>query len=207
MYRLYYSPGGCSMSVHLTLEELQQPYELKKIDLHKGEQRSPEFLKINPRGQIGALETEDGPMSENAAMIVYLNDKHNGSLIPRTGFARAKALQWLAYVNSTLHPLYGRAMFLKRNGADENLIKTAIDGIQSQWNDVETHLKNNGPYLAGENVTAGDLYLAVIANWDFIGALPKFGEKTQSLLKNVVARPSYRRAMESEGVQYKAVAA
>lgn len=208
MYDLYYSPGVCSMSVHVALNELGVEFTPYKVDLSKGEHKEPEYLKINPRGQVGALNTPDGLITENAAMIIYLNDKHGGELIPSGGFERAQALQWLMYANSTLHPTYAKALFSIRNEASEKIIKTACDGVQSQWDLVEKQLEESGgPYLLGERFSAGDIYVAVVANWQFIPHLPTFGPKTQAMLKNVIARPSYQKAIATEEIEYKACAA
>lgn len=208
MYTLYYSPGVCSMSVHVALEEMGLDYKLHKVDLQKGEQRSLEYLKINPRGQVGALMTPDGLMSENAAMIIYLNDKHGKDLIPQDGYERAQALQWLMYANSTLHPAYSKGLFCKKNNADDALMKVACDGVQAQWDLVEQQLEESGgPFLMGERFSAGDIYVAVIANWQFIPYLPAFGPKTQEFLKAVTARPAYQASLVQEEVEYKALAA
>ena len=208
MYTLYYSPGACSMSVHVALRELSAEFEAVEVNLSKGEHKQPEYLKINPRGQVGALQTPDGLMSENAAMIIYLNDTHQGNLLPASGFARAQALQWLMYANSTLHPAYSKAMFAVRNDASEALIKTACDAIQAQWDLVEEELgKSSGAFLCGDTFTAGDIYVAVIANWSFIPHLPSFGPKTIEYLKRVTSRPAYQAAIAAEQIEYKAAAA
>ncbi len=195
------------MSVHVVLEELGVDYDLYKVDLSKGEQRSPEYLKINPRGQVGALKTPDGLLSENAAMIVYLNDKHGHKVIPAKGFERAQALQWLMFANSTMHPAYSKVLFATRNNASEELVKAACDGVQKQWDQVEQQLEQSGgPYITGKNFTAGDGYLAVMANWDFVPQKPQFGPKTKEFLKTVTGRPSFQAAIADEGVEYKAAA-
>ncbi len=207
MYDLYYSPGVCSMSVHVVLEELGVDYKLHKVDLAKGEQRSAEYLKINPRGQVGALKTPGGLLSENAAMIIYLNDLHGHKVIPAGGFERAKALQWLMYANSTMHPAYSKVLFSVRNNAPEEIIKAACEGVQKQWDLVEQQLtESGGPFLLGREISAGDIYLAVCANWNFVPHKPKFGPKTKAFLKEVTKRPAFQAAIESEGVEYKAAA-
>lgn len=208
MYTLYYSPGVCSMSVHVVLEELGAEFDTYKVDLSKGEHQQPEYLAINPRGQVGALKTEDGIFTENAAMIIYLDDKHGNKLIPAQGAERLKALQWLMYANSTLHPAYAKALFSMRNGAPEETIKAACDGVQAQWDLVEKQLtESGGPFLCGDNFTPGDIYTAVVANWQFIPHLPTFGPKTKAFLEAVTSRPSYQRAIATEGIEYKALAA
>lgn len=208
MYTLYYAPGACSLSVHVILEELGVDYDLNRIDMSKGEHKSPEFLKINPRGQVGALTTPDGNVSENAAMIIYLNDKHGNKLIPAEGFDRLKAMQWLMFANSNLHGAYSKAMMIKRIGGTDEMIDKACDNIQAQWDEIEAELERTGQkFLAGDKITAGDIYTTVVSNWQFIPKLPTFGPKTKELLKAVSSMPSYQKALKDEDVEYKALAA
>jgi len=208
MYTLYYAPGACSLSVHVTLEELGAEYKLHKVDMSKGEHKSPEFLKINPRGQVGALTTPDGSVSENAAMIIYLNDKHGNKLIPADGFERLKAMQWLMFANSGLHGAYSKVKHVESCGGSDEMIKKSCENVQAQWDEIEAELERNGTkFLAGDTITAGDVYATVVSNWSFIPNLPKFGPKTKELLKAVSTMPAYQRALEQEEIEYKALAA
>ena len=208
MYTLYYSPGACSMSVHITLLECGADYEPVRVRIAENEHKAPEFLKINPRGQVGALMTPDGLMAENAAMIIYLNDLHGHKVIPESGYERAKALQWLLFANSTLHPAYGKVGFARKNELGEAAMAAARAGVQAQWDEVEAHLERSGtPFLAGDQATAGDIYCAIAANWSPVEHMPNFGPKTLNMLKSVVARPAYQKAIAIEEIEYKAVAA
>ncbi len=207
MYTLYYAPGACSMAVHTVLEELGVDYKTHKLDMSKGEHKAPEYLKINPRGQVAGMETPDGPLSENAAMIIYLNDKHGGSLLNEGGYERAKALLWLMFANSGLHGAYSKVMFLKKNGGDDEIIKKGCDAIQAQWDEIERHLNEAGTtFLAGESVTAGDIYTAVVANWQFIPHLPTFGPQTRKMIEAVSQLESFQKVINAESVEYKAAA-
>ena len=123
MYTLYYSPGACSMAVHILLEELGASYEAVKVDLRAGEGQKPEFLKLNPRGQVPVLVEDGAPLKEGAAIIIHLLEQHNSPLLPKDGPERAAALEWICWCNATLHPAYGRAMWLKRNVADEKILE------------------------------------------------------------------------------------
>jgi glutathione S-transferase len=211
MYQLYYSPGACSMAIHVVLNELNQPVELKPVSIQNGDTRTPEYLKINPRGQVPVLLADGKPMAEGAAMITYLIDTHGPSnLLPAKGWERAQALQWLMFANSTLHPAYSRIFWLNRAVKDDvqkaELINTAIDYVQGLWDQLEQELQTK-PYLAGQGCTAGDILTTVIANWG--GLLPKpitFGPKTKAMLKAVSARPAFQKAVAGEGVEYKAAA-
>lgn len=207
MYKLYYAPGVCSMAVHVALEELGVAYETHRLDMGNGDHKSPEYLEINPRGQVAALTTPDGNLSENAAIMIYLNDKHDGKLLNEGGFAKAQAMQWLMFANSDLHGAYSKTLFTLRNGGDKDMVKKACDNVQAQWDEIEAHLGRLGtPFLAGNAITMGDIYTAVVANWQFIPLLPTFGTKTQALIDSVSAMPSFQTVLAKEVVEYKVAA-
>lgn len=209
MYKLYYSPGACSLAVHAILNELGADYETEKVDLKN---KSNDFLKLNPRGAVPVLEVDGKILREGAAIITYLVDTHSSSLLPRQGFERAQALEWLSFANATLHPAYGRAFGLPHaqidDKAKETIKSSIVTQIQKYWDEIEAHLAKTGSYLAGNQPTAADFLVTVIANWTpgLFGTSVKFGDKTQNLLRSVSARPSYQRALKDEGVEYKAVA-
>lgn len=205
--KLYYCPAVCSLSVHVALHELGIDHDLHKVDLKKGEQQQPEFLKINPRGQVGALETDEGVITENVAILLYLDEMKPGQILPKSGYERAIALQWLLFANTTLHGAYSKFMMMSRNGADQKLQDVALDNIQAQWDEIERQLKDaNTPFLAGDTITAGDIYTTVVAHWSFISKMPTFGPKTKALIEKVLEMPSYQAALDDEGVDYKAAA-
>lgn len=211
MYQLYSAPGSCSMAIHVILNEIGADFEVTPVSIQAGDTRTPEYLKLNPRGQVPLLVKDGTPMVEGAAMITYLLDTHgNGDLLPKSGWDRAMALQWLMFGNSSLHPAYARIFWLNKVAKDEKakaeLINIAIDQVQGLWDQIEQELQTK-PFLAGHHVTAGDILITVIANW---GAwLPKpitFGPKTKALLKAVSERPAFRQTTQAEGVEYKAAA-
>ena len=207
MYQLHYASGACSMAVHVVLNEVGQNVELIKVDMQSGAHKSPEFLKINPRGQVPVLIEDGKVLREGAAQITYLCDKYKSSLLPSEGWARAEALQWLMFANSSLHVGYSKAMFCVRTGGSEEQIGKACDDIQSMWDMIENHLSTTGnTYLCGNTVTCGDIVVAVIANWGFLPRQFTLGAKTKALLNAVIARPSYQKAIAAEGVEYKAAA-
>ena len=76
MLTLYYGPGACSMASHIVLEESGEKYEPKRMDLAKGEQRTPDYLKINPQGRVPLLQLDNGePLAENTAILPYLGKR------------------------------------------------------------------------------------------------------------------------------------
>lgn len=192
------------MAVHIILNEAGQAVELIPARDAQG-QNTPELLAANPRGQVPTLLDGDKIMTEGAAMVSYLCDKYNLDLMPKDGWARAQALQWLMLCNASLHPAYSRTNFIKKNGGTEEQVKASRAGAQAIWYQVEKHLQANGPYLCGAKATAGDVLLTVIANWADKGVYT-YGEKTKALFKKMIARPAYQKALADEQVEYKAVA-
>jgi len=209
MYKLFFSPGACSMAVHIALLECGQTPELVNAELHSAT-RNPEFLKLTSRGQVPLLVEDGFVIREGAAQMIYLLDKFKSPLMPQAGQARATALEWLLWGNATMHPAYSRAFGAKRVSDDkavqDAVLVSAITGIQKLWDDVEAHLAQS-KYLAGDQVTMGDILMAVIANWsgNFEGRI-KIGPNVKRVLRDVIARPAYQQALASEQVEYKAAA-
>jgi len=210
MYTLFYKPGACSMAVHAVLHELGVPFELKKSVDEKGS-HTPEMLKVNPRGSVPTLVEGELIIREAAAILIYLVERYNSSLLPREGKERATALEWLCFTSATLHPAYGRAFMLKKmtidNAAKTQLLDATREQIQKHWDDMDARLANQ-PYIAGKQITAADILLTVIANWiSVFNPNPiKYGSNLKRLFKEVSSRPSYQKALEAEKVQYEAAA-
>ncbi|MGV6847656.1 MAG: glutathione S-transferase family protein [Marinibacterium sp.] len=102
-YMLHYAPDNASLVVRLVLEELGTGYETVLIDRKSREQDGAAFRALNPAGLIPVLETSHGPMSETAAIILWLADSH-GALAPDPQDpARPEFLKWLFFLSNTLH--------------------------------------------------------------------------------------------------------
>lgn len=202
-YTLYYKPGACSMAVHIVLNELGVPFDaVKQTDL-----KAPDFLKLNPRGQIPLLIVDGEPVKEGAAILTYLLDTHDsaGALMPKSGLSRAKALEWLMWCNASLHPACSKVFWLAKANLDDaakaELSKVFTGQVQTLWDEADARLAKS-KYLAGDSITVADILLAVIANWG-VGAP---GANVKRVLKDVVARPAYQKTLQVEEISYKAAA-
>jgi glutathione S-transferase len=197
MYTLYYLPGACSLATQVILHELKQPVKL--ID----RQQVNDFEQVNPVGTVPVLIDGDRTLSEGAAVMMYLLDKHGSRCFPRDDIAaRQQAIQDIMFANATMHPAYGRLFFIARTeGSVETkqpFFDAAAQAINALWDVVEERLQDR-PYLGGDYSSAADIMLAVYSRWG--AGFPvsiKLGEKTAAMVESVIASPSFQRALQAE---------
>lgn len=203
MLKLYYSPGACAIASHIGLEEAGADYEIEKIDLRAGQQRTPEYLAINPAGVTPALQTSEGVITQNSAILAYVAQTHPQAGLANLNdpfqFARFQAVNgWLA---SSLHPAIGKALFSKPplgGEAKDEAVKVALE----KYDLAENHLLT-GPWVLGEDYSMSDGYLMVFTRWARqAGLLDKTRfAKLNDHLDRVQARPAVQRVLEAEGIQ------
>lgn len=211
MYTLYGMTGSCSMAVHVVLEELKVAYHVIDVRVAPGQPKPEAFLKVNPRGSVPVLAWDGHSMREGGAILSYLLDSHANQLLPKSGPARATALEWLMFANATLHPAYVRVFYFNGTIQDatqrDALVDGALEKINALWADVNQQLGDK-PYICGNDISAADILLTVIANWlqPNYGGRIVLGEHTKQMIRRVIARPSYQKALADEKVEYKAAA-
>ena len=103
MLKLYFAPGVCSTASHIGLEESGAQYDSQAISFAKNEQKSPEYLKINPRGRVPALVVDEGTIVENTAILDYVAAKYAPQLMPKDALQRAKAISLMAWFSNSTH--------------------------------------------------------------------------------------------------------
>jgi glutathione S-transferase len=108
MLTLYYSPGSSSMATHIALHEVGVPFALKLTALHREENRTPEYLAVNPEGKVPALIIDEGPaLTEVAATLWYLARRYpEAGLLPQFGdvAGEARVISWMSFIAATIHP-------------------------------------------------------------------------------------------------------
>jgi glutathione S-transferase len=204
MYTLYYSPGTASMVVHLALLEAGAPHELKLVDLDAKAQRDPEYLELNPRGTVPTLVVDGQPLSESAALLMLLAERHPDSpLAPPPGTPQRGAwYQWIVYLSNTLMSAY-RLWFYPQDLCDTPEVRAALQRrIEGVWDFLETHLAAHGPYLLGERFSGADLLLTMLMRWSRNMPRPATEWPALKRLADLVrARPSWQRLYEVEGLR------
>lgn len=206
MYSLYYSPGAASMVVHWLLIELGAPYELHAVDLSAREQKSPEYLALNPNGVVPTLVIDGAPMHEAAAMLLLLADAHpEAALAPSPHDPeRGAYYQWMLHLANAVQPLFRLWWYpgeVAGEGNADAVQAHVAPRIEAAWDRLDAHLAVNGPYLLGETISAADFYLVMLMRWSRnmprpAHAWPRLG----ALAGRMKARPSFKALYECEGL-------
>ena len=165
MMKLYYSPGACSQAPHIVLHETGLDHDAVRVDLKaKKLEDGGNYLDVNPKGSVPALQLESGEvLTENAVILQYLGDRASWpELLPPMGdFRRYRVLEWLNFITTELHK--GFAPLFKPDAGEET--KQFFRGLVGQRLDyVEQHI-GAGPYLMGDEISLPDAYLFVITGW------------------------------------------
>lgn len=171
MYTLYWSADTGAFAVQAVLEELGVLYRREVVDTSIGRHRTPEFLAINPMGQVPALQLPDGVViTESAAMLQHLVDAHPGSsLLPVPGgSARATADRWLfwlatAFYEADLRWYYPDRYTSEPSGAGG--VKRAAAEQMDRVLAIAENLLSPGPYVLGPQFSAVDIYLFMLVLW------------------------------------------
>ncbi|MBX9403612.1 glutathione S-transferase family protein [Lysobacter sp. BMK333-48F3] len=204
MYALYYTPGAASLVVHWLLIELGLEHELRRVDMEAREQKSAEYLALNPNGLVPTLIVDGRPHYEAAALAMYLADRH-----PQAGFApalddpqRAEYAQWMFNLVSTLQAPARLWWYPWDLQADDAAVRAGAQArIEAACERYDAQLAQRGPYLLGERLSVADFYLTMLMRWT--RNLPKPAHDWPHLAeyaRRMKARPSFKTLYEREGL-------
>ena len=197
--KLYYSPGACSLSPHITLRESGLPFELvlastKTHQLKDG----TDFYTINPKGYVPVLELDDGRrLTEGPAIVQYVADQApDKALAPPAGsFERYQLQEWLNFIGTELHKSFGPLFKPDTPDAYKPIARKAIEN-RLKWVDGQLAGK---AYLMGDRYTVPDGYLYVITRWAGrmgidLSVLPNLS----AFADRMAARPAVQAALKAE---------
>lgn len=146
-----------SVKVLIALEETGMPYELKPVNVRKGEQKTEAFLALNPNGKVPVLVDEGFVLTESAAILVYLAEK-TGRLLPQDSIGRARVFEQLFFHASALSPAFGNAGFFKRSSPEPQPIAEARFTTEAERILGLLDAKLGGQtFVAGEEFTIADI--------------------------------------------------
>jgi glutathione S-transferase len=201
---LYGVKGSCSLATHIALEEAGADYSFVKIDTSAGQQKTPDYLKINPKARVPALATPEGALTENVALLVYVAQTHpKAKLIPDDPFALAKMNAFNAWLASTVHVNHAHKMRGSRWSDDAGVIENLKLKVASNMTDCATMIENDfltGPWVMGDQYTVADAYLFTIENWlEGDGVDLSSFPRIQAHRTAMTARPAVQRVLAALG--------
>lgn len=207
---LFVAPGTCARVATIALEEIGLSFETQLVRFMKGEHKSPEFKRFNPKGKVPALVIDGKPLTENIAIITYLDACYpEAKLMPDADDDWTKALHLadLAFCGTTLHPNVSRIrvpqLLVSEPQAAVYVYEKGVEGMREYFQLVEDRLAD-GPWWYGDTWSMVDAYL-YWAFWRVEGAefdvapYPRFTAHA----RRIEERPSVQRAIarEAEAMQ------
>ncbi len=200
--KLYYSPGACSLSPHIVASELGIDVELAKVDMRaKTVAGGGDFLAVNPKGYVPALQLDDGEvLTEGPAIVQWLADqKPAAKLAPANGtLERVRVQEVLGYINSEIHKTYS-PLFNPQTTPEARQERTEY--LLKRYALLEKQLAGRD-YLFGGQFTVADAYLFTVTNWASyvkldLSAFPNL----TAFQKREAARPAVHAAIEGRGAR------
>lgn len=204
MYKLFYYPRNASWAPHLVLAEIGVEFELILVDRKFNQQRSHEYLALNPTGRIPTLVDKGLVIFESAAICLYLCDKHPESgLIPCAASpSRATFYQWLFYLNSTIQPELMVYFYPQKHTAGENtkeIVQAQELRVTEMFSLIDKALEGKD-FLVGESISVCDYFLFMLSHWASGFAQPPLAFKNLgAYLRKLAKRDVVKSVCEREG--------
>ncbi len=207
--KLYFSPGACSFSPHIVLNELGIPFELVRVDMKsKKTSTGEDFLKINPNGYVPAIQTDKGEyLSEGVAITQYLADlKPDSGLAPKLGtMERYKLMEMLNFITTEIHkgfsPLFAADSMVANKEGNAQLKEFAKARLGQRIGFLADTLSKQ-PFLMGSTMTIADSYALTCLRWSKIVSVDLSPWPTiTSYMARMHERPSVMKAIQAEGLK------
>jgi GST-like protein len=198
MIDLYTAATPNGRKVSIVLEEMELPYELQVIDLGAGDQKQPEYLRLNPNGRIPTIvdrDNDDFAVFESGAILWYLAEK-TGQLLPQNPKSRSEVLQWLMFQMGGIGPMQGQANVFR------NYFPERIAAVTQRYqNETRRLYEVLDTRLAGREFLVDDYSIADIANFAWVRSYEWAGVEITGLdnlpgwLERITQRPAVQRGL------------
>lgn len=211
MIELYFGPGACSFVPHVGLEVVKaatgQDFVPRIVKLHKGEQKSAEYLQMNPNAQVPVLVVDGKSLNQIVAICDWIDRAHpQAKLLPTEPWARAQALSQLAWMNNTVHPTFTH-IFRPENYAESDAAKAevkrhAMAQFRGFLERIQQWSADAAPFWFGESVSFHDAYAFTFLRWGgFAGIDPGSLPGYSAYIERVMAAPPVVAALERERIK------
>jgi glutathione S-transferase len=200
MLTLYFSPGACSFVPHVALEAARAQFEPRLVKLHRGEQRTPEYLALNPDAQVPVLVVDGKPLTQIVAIGEFLDRRFpEAGLLPREPWERTQALSRLAWMNSTPHTTMTRVFFPERYAESDG---ARAEVKQRAAQEFRRHLERLEQSLPAAPYVLFDAYAFTLLRWGgFAGVDPKSLPGYLSYVERAMQAPPFQAALARERIR------
>lgn len=204
--KLYYTPTTCALATHIALEEAGAAYEAVKVDLAGGEQSTPAYLALNPKGRVPALATERGVITEVPAILAFIAQAYPAAgLAPLSDpFAFGLVQAFNAYLASTVHVAHAHSRRASRWSDDPAAQASMKAKVARNMGDCFQLIEKGmpeAPWVQGESYTICDPYLFTISSWlESDGVDIARFPRVAAHFRRVAERPAVRRVLPLHGM-------
>ncbi len=212
MLELYYGNGTCSFVIHAGLEIIRSitdtSYIGHPVKVHKGEQREPQYLAVNPQGQVPVLMVDGKPLSQLVAICDYLDRMFPKThMLPANPWERAQAMSQLAFMNNTAHPTFAHVFMPHHFGETETVQAELKRFNRLRFRD---HLEQIQAWVPagdsagwfGEHPVFHDLYALTLLRWGgFAGIDPESLPRLWAHSQRVATHPAVAGALAEERLE------
>jgi glutathione S-transferase len=204
--KLFYSPGACSVGIHVILEEIGKPYELGLVALKEGAQHKPEYVAINPKSKVPALLRDDGSLLTEFPVIAMWLAKTNPEvrLVPTDLEGETRCAEMLDYVCGTIHPQGFTRQFRTANFTprEEDFPKVVEQGkaLAAKYFDVLQSTWKGDTWVLPSGYSVADAALFFVEYWATRRSGMTLPPRLAAHLEAMLARPAVQRALAQEGL-------
>ena len=206
MLTFYYAPATCALASHLALEYAGARYEAVRLDFKAQQQRSPEYLRVNPKGRVPALVTDRGVITENPALLLFIAQSFpEAGLAPLDdAFLLAKMNEFNSYLASTVHVNHahkarGYRWVETDDAAALEAMKKKVPRTMAESFTLIEEKMLQGPWVLGERFSTSDLYLFTLARWlEGDGVDVNRFPKVADHMRRLEAQPQVRKVLAAE---------
>lgn len=201
--KLYYMPGACPLATQIVLEWIGQPYETQAVP--RKELKEPAFLALNPVGSVPVLTDGDLVLTQSAAILEYLAEKHpEAGLMPEGLAARAETRRWLGFVNADLHKafglVFGKGAYSSGATCQEQIAAGGITKATQLFAIIDQQLEGRLWVTGTRSVV--DPYLYTVTRWGHALKMDLSGfENLQAFFERMNSDAGVRAALEAQGLE------
>jgi glutathione S-transferase len=203
--KLYYTPGVCSIGIHVLLEEIGKPYDLEQINLREGAQYKPEYTSVSAKSKVPALQRDDGSILTEFPVIASYLAKTNpqAKLIPADLESEIRGAEAMEYAVGTMHGQGFARIFRPGNfgpAEQEEAVKARGKEMVEKGFQILDKALAGKKYVGGDELSIGDGAVFYVEFWAAARLGMTLPPNVAAHYERMKARPAVQRVMQQEGV-------